>query len=435
MYSSLFTKNRIEELKILKDEKNKLDDPDKQKILNSIFKNSQVHFIYGAAGTGKTTLINHISNLMDDKIKLFLAKTYPAVQNLRNKIKTKNDKCHFTTIDKYLNNNVLKSIEWDLIVVDECSIVENKQIIEILNTVKDSALVLSGDTYQIEAIGYGAWFNMAQKAMPSYCCSELTVPYRATGTELVKLWKEVREMNDENTVLEELVQNYYSSPINRDILKKKSKDEIILCLNYNGLYGLNNINRLMQLGNENKGVDIDVWKFKIDDPILFNDSERFKPLYNNLKGRILDIKDYEFCVEFIIKVETILKHSDLYLYKGIELLKICEDYSIVQISVDRRQPYASDYDSGGDGHIVPFQVAYAVSIHKSQGLEYESVKVVISDEIEDRVNHNIFYTAITRSKQHLTLYWSPEVCNHILENIRPKDKGKEYFLLKNICKL
>ena len=40
-------------------------------------------------------------------------------------------------------------------------------------------------------------------------------------------------------------------------------------------------------------------------------------------------------------------------------------------------------DEDGDDHgsrtVVPFQVAYAVSIHKAQGLEYNSVKIVITD--------------------------------------------------------
>ena len=48
---------------------------------------------------------------------------------------------------------------------------------------------------------------------------------------------------------------------------------------------------------------------------------------------------------------------------------------------------------------VPFQVAYAVSIHKAQGLEYDSVKVVITDANEDDITHSIFYTAITRARE------------------------------------
>ncbi len=59
----------------------------------------------------------------------------------------------------------------------------------------------------------------------------------------------------------------------------------------------------------------------------------------------------------------------------------------------------SDEDDDSLNTSVPFQVAYAVSIHKAQGLEYDSVKVVITDANEDDITHNIFYTAITRARE------------------------------------
>ena len=56
-------------------------------------------------------------------------------------------------------------------------------------------------------------------------------------------------------------------------------------------------------------------------------------------------------------------------------------------------------DTDSSDAIVPFQVAYAVSIHKAQGLEYKSVKIVITNEVEELITHNIFYTAITVQKR------------------------------------
>ncbi len=50
----------------------------------------------------------------------------------------------------------------------------------------------------------------------------------------------------------------------------------------------------------------------------------------------------------------------------------------------------SDKDDHSLNITVPFQVAYAVSIHKAQGLEYDSVKVVITDANEDERIHSIF---------------------------------------------
>ena len=73
--------------------------------------------------------------------------------------------------------------------------------------------------------------------------------------------------------------------------------------------------------------------------------------------------------------------------------------------------------------------AYAVSIHKAQGLEYRSVKVVITNEAEEMVTHNIFYTAITRAKEKLQIYWTPEAEKNVLSGFERKDSKKDVALL------
>ena len=78
---------------------------------------------------------------------------------------------------------------------------------------------------------------------------------------------------------------------------------------------------------------------------------------------------------------------------------------------------------------MPFQVAYAVSIHKAQGLEYDSVKIVITNETEERITHNIFYTAITRAKNRLKIYWSPETEQSVLNHLEVKNSNKDAYLL------
>ena len=81
--------------------------------------------------------------------------------------------------------------------------------------------------------------------------------------------------------------------------------------------------------------------------------------------------------------------------------------------------------------VIPFQVAYAVSIHKAQGLEYNSVKIVISNEVEERITHNILYTAITRAKEHLKIYWTPETEKNVLSNIKSRFNNKDWNLIKS----
>lgn len=426
--SGLFSEEHIAELKILP-QGQRLDDPVKERILATIFSESKVHFVYGAAGTGKTTLINHISKIMEGKAKIYLAKTNPAVENLRRKVTCSELFDEFITIDRFNRNSWYSGQSYDLIVVDECSTVKNDDIIEIIEKGEGAAFILVGDTYQIESIGFGNWFSICRSILPDYCRCELTVPHRSPDEHLQKLWEEVRNMNDDNVVLEKMVRNDYSHIIDNDIFQKRADDEIILCLNYDGLYGLNNINRLLQLSNPNPAVDIGIWRFKAGDPILFNNSGRFDILYNNLKGKILSIQDAENYVYVTVEVDTSLSQLDVFGYSGLDYITDGGGKTQVGFRIARTKPYSSDEERSNQDHVVPFQIAYAVSIHKAQGLEYDSVKIVIADETEEQITHNIFYTAITRAKKNLTIYWSPEVCNRILARIRPADYQRDLQLL------
>lgn len=47
---------------------------------------------------------------------------------------------------------------------------------------------------------------------------------------------------------------------------------------------------------------------------------------------------------------------------------------------------------------------YTVSIHKAQGLEYNSAKEVIPSSNSEQISHGIFYTAITRAKEKLKIF-------------------------------
>ena len=71
-----------------------------------------------------------------------------------------------------------------------------------------------------------------------------------------------------------------------------------------------------------------------------------------------------------------------------------------------------------------------MSIHKAQGLEYRSVKIVVTDEIDEMLTHNVFYTAITRAQEQLKIYWTPEVEHQVLERIRPRDIENDVNILR-----
>lgn len=400
----------------------KVDSEEKRTILREMFTKSHVALIYGAAGTGKTYIINLVSQFFDEQDKLFLANTNPAVENLRRKVSTQN--CEFMTIRKFLMSSYLKT-DYDILVIDECSMVSNSDMADLLEKIDYKLLILVGDTYQIESIIFGNWFSMAKHFVPRYAWHELVKPYRTDDQGLLEFWKKVRNLDDDLT--EYIVSHRYASNLDGTIFSKKSNDEIILCLNYDGLYGINNINHFLQENNPNTPYRWGLWTFKVEDPILFNESERFMPvLYNNLKGTIVDIEpdDDNDCIWFSIEVDKALTELDV-MHQDLELLdSITPGKSVVRFRVARKKDSDDDNDFADDTDI-PFQIAYAVSIHKAQGLEYDSVKVIITREVEEMITHNIFYTAITRSKQHLKIYWSPESQEKILSSFEVMDTKRD----------
>nr|WP_315519935.1 ATP-dependent RecD-like DNA helicase [uncultured Campylobacter sp.] len=414
----------------IKDCKKYIDDEVKIDVMNKIFLKSKVAFIYGAAGTGKSTLINYISNLYKSQKQIFLAQTNPAIENLKTKVDNANN-ANTRTIAKFLGDKN-QDIECELLFIDECSTVSNANMVKILEKAEFKQLILVGDTYQIEAIQYGTWFNISRDFLPKYCLFELKKPYRTNIDELLKFWESVRNFKDDyNEITEFCAWGKYSLNLdenNDEIFKKEHDDEIVLCLNYDGLYGVNNINKFLQIVNKNQSFEIGNFEFKVGDPVLFVDNNFFiSDLHNNLKGKIINIIDRSKENELYFEVEVDKIFEDGHVFTaGLKLISTNDDKSIVGFSVDKN----INTDNDGDIEKIPFVLAYAISIHKSQGLEYDSVKIVITREIEENISHNIFYTAITRAKKYLKIYWSPETQQYIIKNFNIRNNKKDVSILK-----
>ncbi|WP_240035172.1 ATP-dependent DNA helicase [Neobacillus notoginsengisoli] len=401
-----------------------IDCEEKKMALERMFENSNVALIYGSAGTGKSTMINHISNFFNDKKKLYLANTNPAVDNLRRRVNAAN--CTYKTIAKFIAQNN-SDTEFDLLIIDECSTVSNSDMLSVITKASFKLLVLVGDVFQIDSIVFGNWFDVARFFVPETAVYELTKPYRSNNSRLLTLWNKVRNMDED--ILEHIARSNYSISLNESIFESSGEDEIILCLNYDGLYGINNINTFLQSSNNNNPVQWGIQTYKINDPILFNESERFAPLiYNNLKGKIAGIETFDNKIQFDIELDKVINQLDADGY-DFHLLGNSENgNSVIRFFVNKYKSTDDDDELSSDA-VVPFQVAYAVSIHKAQGLEYKSVKIVITDEIEEMITHNIFYTAITRAKENLKIYWTPETENKVLTNLERKNTRRDVVLL------
>lgn len=403
-------------------DRNEIDDA-KIQALKKAFVASRVLAIYGAAGTGKTTLMNHLSNLIGDRSKLFLSKTHAATENLKRSITAPGNSSDSMTVDQFIRSSGVD--DFDVIFVDECSTIDNRTMIQLLQKIPlDSLLVLAGDIYQIESIDFGNWFFYAKELLPSKSVAELNNTWRTKEKNLQDLWDAVRFYSP--IVTEMLAMDGpFSEDIGNRIFESADKDEVVLCLNYDGKFGLNSINNYFQDANPSEDVFTWAeWKYKIGDHILFNENERFPVLYNNLKGVIVDITRGADSLTFTIDIPILL--TAVHLRRSeLEWVSGTEDSTRVRFSV-----FA--FDEGGSGgdedarkrSIVPFQLAYAVSIHKAQGLEYNSVKVVIPSSNSEQISHGIFYTAITRAKERLKIFCSADTIAQIIDGFSKETNGR-----------
>ena len=423
---------------------NQVNSDEKKAALLNMFSHSKVALIYGSAGTGKSYLINHISNMFASKSRLYLAQTNPAVNNMRRKV-TASANSTFMTISKFTSNKYKGKTSFDILVIDECSTVNNQDMRSVLERANFELLVLVGDTYQIESIEFGNWFDAVRFFLPRTAICELTTPYRSDSAALLNVWNDVRKMNGD---IYYLLQTYgYSTDLDKSIFAPAGEGEVILCLNYGGLYGINNINHFLQESNSGKAIWRGIQRYKVGDPILFNDAsdkfftrteDQLPVIHNNMTGRIVDFllinKDKATeGIQLDIEIDRPLIDMDM---KDMDFTIVgtaANGNSIIRFVVNKNKTTDED-DEGPSKAIVPFQIAYAVSIHKAQGLEYNHVKIIITDEIDELITHSIFYTAITRARESLKIYWTQPVEEKVLAQIKPQDHQKDVALLRQEIK-
>lgn len=413
---------RESNLRYLKQCNINFEDPLKKVALQKLFVNSQVMLIYGAAGTGKTTLINYISNMMNQSKKLFLTKTHTALQNLERRIENPGLDSDFISIDSFTKTITLT--DYDIVFVDECSTIDNRTMKRLLEKIDESTLlVLAGDIYQIESIDFGNWFYYAKDIIKTDGANvELLNTWRTDKKELKGLWDEVRKIQP--IITEKLaIDGPFSADIGEEIFIPQDEDEIVLCLNYDGKFGLNNMNLYFQNANTKSDVYTwTEWTFKVGDPVIFLDTKRSSLLYNNLKGKIVDISKNDSAISFTLDIDTILTERQCR-NESFEFVDITDFGTRIRLEV-----IANNDETATDEEriktIIPFQIAYAISIHKAQGLEYKSVKIIIPPYNAEKISHSIFYTAITRAKEKLKIYWSAETMESVVESFSKEKVGQ-----------
>lgn len=397
-------------------------DENKIEALN-ILKENRILIINGAAGTGKSLLLKYVSKLFDSEIfdVHIIAHTNAAKENLELIVP---NFVNIETTTKFLNN--YKSIDDKklVIILDEAGVVPNTEFNDILNK-NPEFLIIAGDYYQLPSIDIGNWFE-------TLCEEEfikkikLENNYRANdcGGKLNAQWKAFRDRKSD--VFLSLLDSDNFLDFNGDqnpfeILTEliNQNDASIISLGYSGIFGVNNCNYIIQQLNnpERELFHLNCMEFKIGDRIIFDANSPSNALfYNNLKGKITNIVEEENCMTFY--VETYRNSQQIGILMSINWIKVfsCEEINnkyriVLKIKIDK---YNSESEEGV--YRPPFHISYSNSIHKSQGLEYDTILVITSPNLED-MTFNILYTAITRAKNNFILLSNPKNFNKNLVRI------------------
>lgn len=146
-----------------------------------------------------------------------------------------------------------------------------------------------------------------------------------------------------------------------------------------------------------------------------------------MKGIIVKIEKIPGkLISFTIDIDLLLTEKECRKY-DIEFIDSNEESTRIRFAVFRYDINALEEETEETRmkSIVPFQLAYAISIHKAQGLEYKSVKIVIPESNSEKITHGIFYTAITRAKEKLKIYWSSETMKKIIDSFSVEESRKK----------
>ena len=372
-----------------------LNKDQKEAIVGSI--NNNLFIITGGPGTGKTTIIKAIVDYYEDKNSIaLLAPTGRSAKRMSYCIGTLASTIHkFLKWDKETSSfglNEYNQSKAKIVIIDEFSMVDIFLFSSLLKALKDTVkIILVGDANQLPSISPG-------NVLYDLLCSDninkkyLTYIYRTNEKSFINVLankiKNKEIINEVNNYSDfRFIESSDNNIINNLKVicesvknKKISLDEFqVLVPMYKGINGIDNLNKIMQdIFNPNNN---DIEEITIGN-IIYRENDKVIQLVNDVDNNV-----FNGDIGYIERINSYPKRSILINFSGHKI-----EYEQV------------DFDK--------FNLAYAVSIHKSQGSEYDNVVIVLANSHKRMFYNKLIYTACTRAKKNLIIIGQKDNFNY-----------------------
>ena len=398
-----------------------------------------VTVITGGPGTGKTTIINAIISFFEREeflVKL-AAPTGRAAKKMseatNREAKTIHRLLEYTySIDEKelvgFNRNSDNPLYADVIVIDEMSMVDILLMSSLLDAIEEGTrLILVGDSNQLPSVGAGIVLKDIIESNMEFI-------------DVIELDKIFRQANESMIVVNAHRINEGKKPYlnekNKDFffIRKREHKNIVsnivdLCThrlpNYYELNSVNDIQVLSvvkgsSIGTKNLNVELQrslnpSSKLKNEKQIgdrIFREGDKVMQIKNNYNVKWTDHSGKEGEGVF---------NGDIGYIKRIDLIK-----KNIEIEFDNERIVKYDFSS-----LDEIMHAYAITVHKSQGSEFDAVVMPISYASKMLMTRNVLYTAITRAKKLVVLVGEEKYLNSMIENnfnIQRNTSLKEKFI-------
>ena len=407
----LFLDNRIEELERVNNIK--YNDKQKEAIKKSLDNN--ITIITGGPGTGKTTIIKAICELYQNIFKLsyeeltnriaLLAPTGRASKRMSESTNLPASTIHrFLKWNKETNEflvNEYNKNDHHLIIVDEVSMIDLNLLDSLFKGLtKNIKLVLVGDHHQLPSVGPG---NILKDLIESNLIDTIYLDtlYRTDeNSYITTLAHEIKDNNLSDSFLETKDDyTFLKCHSIKDNLKNLCLQLIakgydykrvqIMAPMYAGVNGIDNLNKELQN--------------------IFNP----KTNQNEIKYGDVIFRENDKILQLVNLPEENIYNGDIGIIKNI--VKI-ENKTFIYIDFDGNLVKYETKDLNKITH------GFVISIHKSQGSEFEVVIMLISNSYKRMLYKKLIYTGITRAKRKLILVGDPDAFLYAVNNNSEKNR-------------